>query len=131
MKILIDGDGCYSIEKTVDEARKKGIEVHVYCDTKHVITNDYASVHIVDWGRDAVDLRLLNDAEPGDIILTNDGGLASLACVRAARAMDFDGRPYTELDLCRRLDSRYFRARKKRGSRKQMNRYAGKSVCYA
>ena len=43
---------------------------------------DYSKIVTISKGRDAVDLALINDSEKGDVIVTQDYGVASLALGR-------------------------------------------------
>ncbi|MCR5330205.1 MAG: DUF188 domain-containing protein [Lachnospiraceae bacterium] len=67
----------------------------IYCDTTHDIHSDYSEVHIIDKGADMTDFRILSDCETGDIVITNDGGLASMVLSKRGRAINTYGRPYT------------------------------------
>ena len=96
MKILIDGDSCPVIQKTESLARQHKIKTHIYCDTSHDIRSDYSEVHIVDKGADVADFRILSDCEAGDIVITNDGGLASMVLSKRGKAINTYGRPYTD-----------------------------------
>lgn len=127
MKILIDGDSCNVINKTVKKASKKNIEVHIYCDTKHYIQNDYAIVHIIDAGPDAVDFAIANNVEKGDIVLTNDGGLAAMVKAKQGKPQKFCGAPYTDMDIQEALAQRYIRnVNLKRINTKNLNSHHGK-----
>ena len=47
MKILIDADGCPVVKETINIAKENTIEVVVFCDTSHIINNDYAKTVII------------------------------------------------------------------------------------
>ena len=53
------------------------------CDTNHVLTSEYSEVRIVGAGADAVDLALINLCKSGDIVVTQDYGVAALALGKA------------------------------------------------
>ncbi len=53
-------------------------------------------MHIVDKGADVTDFRILSDCEPGDIVITNDGALASMVLSKRGKAINTYGRPYTD-----------------------------------
>ncbi len=107
MKILIDGDSCPVIQKTESIARQHKIRTHIYCDTTHDIRSDYSEVHIVDKGADVTDFRILSDCEPGDIVITNDGALASMVLSKRGKAINTYGRPYTDEMIMTVLTARH------------------------
>ena len=108
-KILIDGDSCNTINKIVEKARRKNKSVHIYCDTQHYLQNDYATVHIIDEGPDAADFAIMNNTRRGDIIYTNDGGLAAMVMAKGGIAKRFNGHEYTDIDVSNALLHRYIR----------------------
>jgi len=114
MKILVDADACSVIKKIEDLARKNNIEVELFCDTNHVISSNYSKVRIVGAGSDAVDFAILNSCSKGDIVVTNDGGLASLVLAKKGYVVNSHGRNYTERDIDSILNSRYIMSKAKR-----------------
>ena len=77
LKILIDGDSCSKIDDTIHIAKKHDIPVHIYKDYDHELSNDYAEIHTVEVGSDSADFAIANNTDAGDIVVTNDTGLAS------------------------------------------------------
>ena len=84
MKILIDADGCPVVDIAVGTARKSGIECTIICDTAHSIKRDGAKTIIVDKGADSADFRLVNLVSRGDIVITQDYGLAAMCLSKCA-----------------------------------------------
>ncbi|MCR5324514.1 MAG: DUF188 domain-containing protein [Lachnospiraceae bacterium] len=107
MKILIDGDSCPVIKKAEFIARTHNIKTHIYCDTSHDISSDYSEVHIVDKGSDATDFRILSDCDAGDIVITNDGALASMVLSKRGKAINTFGRPYADTMIMTILTARH------------------------
>ena len=107
MKILIDGDSCPVIKRAESVARIHNIKTHIYCDTSHDIRSDYSTVHIVDKGADVTDFRILSDCAPGDIVITNDGALASMVLSKRGKAINTYGRPYTDEMIMTMLTARH------------------------
>ena len=91
MKILVDADACPVKEIIEKVAKQKNIEVVMYIDSSHILSSDYSKVVTISKGRDAVDLALINDSEKGDVIVTQDYGVASLALGRSAYAIGNSG----------------------------------------
>ena len=64
-------------------------------DTSHRIDDGYSRVITVDKGRDSADLRLANEMAKGDIVVTQDYGVAALALGKGCRAINQDCLLYT------------------------------------
>lgn len=93
--ILIDADGCPVVDLTVRAAREAGLDCLIVCDTSHVFDNPGAQTWIVSKGADSVDFALVNRVQPGDIVVTQDYGLAAMCLSRGARVLRQDGLEYT------------------------------------
>lgn len=94
MQILVDADACPVRAQIEDVARKYMVPVTMLCDTHHVLRSDYCRVRRVDAGKDAVDIALTNLCRPGDIVVTQDFGLASLVLNKGAYVIHHSGRAY-------------------------------------
>lgn len=114
MKILIDADGCPVVDITVRLSKKYALPCLILCDTSHEFHRDGAATIVFDQGADSVDYALVNQISPGDIVITQDYGLASMCLARKAVVLHQDGWAYTpdNIDalLLIRHDSRKFRA---------------------
>lgn len=95
VKLLIDADGC----PVVDIALRLGTEFRlpclILCDTSHDFRRTGAETLVFDKGADSVDFALVNRVNPGDIVITQDYGLASMCLARNARVLHQDGWEYT------------------------------------
>ena len=80
--ILIDADGCPVVDLTVRIGRVHGVPVRILCDTAHRIEREGAETLVFDKGADSVDFALVNRVQPGDIVITQDYGLASMCLAR-------------------------------------------------
>lgn len=49
------------------------------CDTNHVLSSDYSEVIVVGAGADAVDYKLISICHKGDIVVSQDYGVAAMA----------------------------------------------------
>ena len=78
MKILVDADACPVTGIVENIAKAHGLECILLCDTNHVIHSDYSQVKIIGAGADAVDFALLNLCQRGDIVVTQDYGVAAM-----------------------------------------------------
>ena len=95
MRVLIDADGCPVVDIALKITRERNIECHIFCDTCHIFEKEGAETHIVPKGADSADFALANFAKPGDIVITQDYGLASMVLSRGALCINQDGNEYT------------------------------------
>ena len=95
MKVLIDADACPVVDFAVNLCRRCQIECILFCDTAHEIRREGAQTLVFDKGADSVDFALVNRVLVGDIVVTQDYGLASMCLARGARVLHQDGWEYT------------------------------------
>ena len=95
MKILIDADGCPVVDICIKSAKRHGIECLILCDTSHIFEREGAKTVTVSKGADSVDFRIVNLLERGDIVVTQDYGLAAMCLARGASALNQNGLIYT------------------------------------
>lgn len=107
MKILIDGDGCPVTGIAVKTARTFGINAVIYCDTSHDMHAFEAEVVTVSKGADSADFALVNDARRGDIVITQDYGLAAMALAKNAIPITQNGMIINEWNIDSLLMSRH------------------------
>ena len=94
MRILIDADGCPVVDIAVRMAKKHNIECLILCDTAHVFEKDGAKTLTFSKGADSVDFALVNIARAGDVVITQDYGLAAMCLARSAIVISQDGMEY-------------------------------------
>lgn len=99
MKILIDADGCPVVDITVKLSTQRQIECLILCDTAHIIEKEGASTLIFSKGADSVDFALVNRVLPGDIVITQDYGLAAMCLSKNAIVINQDGMEYTDQNI--------------------------------
>lgn len=107
MKILIDADGCPVVDLTVRLAEKYGIECTILCDTSHEFNREGAKTVVVEKGADSVDFRIVNLVGEGDIVVTQDYGLAAMCLARKAIPVSQNGMVYTDKNIDQLLFTRY------------------------
>ena len=112
-QILVDADACPVIRIVERVAKAHGIPVTLLCDTNHVLTSDYAEVRVIGAGADAVDFALINMCRRGDVVVTQDYGVAALALGKGAYAIHQNGGLYTQDNIDQMLMERLL-ARKAR-----------------
>jgi len=107
MHILIDADGCPVVDIAVRIARQNSIECLIICDTSHVFEKEGAKTVTVSKGPDSVDFALVNMIQTGDIIITQDYGLAAMCLARRGIAVSQNGMIYDDSNIDALLYARY------------------------
>ncbi len=91
MKIFIDADGCPVVNETVNIAKEFKIPVVIVKNYAHVINNSYAELVTVDLSSDSVDYYIVNHMEKGDLVITQDNGLAAMALAKEGIVVNQNG----------------------------------------
>lgn len=107
MRILIDADACPVKEIAIDVAKQYDLEVILFFDTAHLYEDDYATVYIIDKGKDSVDYFLLSKLKEKDIVITQDYGLASLALTKKCFPISQNGTLFSTENIDGFLNRRY------------------------
>ena len=107
-KLLVDADGCPVVDATISIANAHNIPVVLICDTAHEMVRTGAETIVVSKGADAVDFVLVNRIRRGDIVVTQDYGLAAMALAKGGKPIDQNGRWYTDTNIDQLLYSRHF-----------------------
>ena len=121
MKIIIDGDACPGISIIEKIAQKNDIPVVIYCDINHFIQSDYSEVKVVESGFQSVDMYVMNATESGDIIISQDYGVAAICLSKKAKVINPKGYIYTEENIDRLLEERHLSQKIRRGGGKTSN----------
>lgn len=99
MKILVDADAC-PVKGIIEEiAMELHIPVLMFADTSHILTSNYSEIIMVSKAPDAVDFALINRAERGDVVVTQDFGVAAMALGKGAYAIHQNGKVYTDSSI--------------------------------
>lgn len=106
--IYVDEDACPVVKQIEIVAKSHNIPVTLFCDTNHVLKSDYSEVKIIGAGADAVDFAPVNSSRAGDIVVTQDYGVAAMALARGAYAINQDGWRYTNENIEGLLAKRHF-----------------------
>ena len=118
MKILVDADAC-PVTRIVEKiAKEYEIPCMLLCDTNHVLHSDYSEVKIVGAGADAVDFALLNLCQKGDIVVTQDYGVAAMILGKGACGIHQSGKWYTNENIDQMLMERHLAKKARMGKGK-------------
>lgn len=115
LKIYIDGDGCPVMKETIRVAHQFQIEVMIVCDAAHQIMIEGGETIVVMPGADAVDFEIVNRLNAGDLVITQDYGLAALVLAKKGLALNQNGKWYNDDNMTQLLSVRY-RSQKMRQS---------------
>lgn len=118
MKILVDADACPVTRIVEQVAQKENISCVLLCDTNHVLHSDYSEVKIIGAGADAVDFALLNLCQKGDVVVTQDYGVAAMILGKGAYGIHQSGRWYTNQNIDELLMQRHIAKKVRRSSKK-------------
>ena len=118
MQIYVDADACPVVGIVEKTARKYQIPVTLLCDTNHVLTSGYSEVIVVGAGADAVDYKLISLCRRGDIVVTQDYGVAAMALGKSAYAIHQSGKWYTDENIDQMLMERHLNKKARRASHK-------------
>lgn len=123
MELFLDADGCPVTALAVTLARQYHVPCTILCDTAHELAFPGARTITVSKGADSVDFALVNLVKKGDLVVTQDYGLAAMCLSRGAIPIRQDGMVYT----AENIDSLLFFRAAARKIRKAGGRLKGSS----
>ena len=126
MHIFIDADACPVVGIVEKTAKKYNLPVTLLCDTNHILYSDYSEVIVVGAGSDAVDYKLISICHKGDIVVSQDYGVAAMALGKGAYAIHQSGKWYTNDNIDQMLMERHLNKKARRGSHKNHLKGPGK-----
>ena len=118
MHIYVDADACPVVDIIEDKARKYKVSVTLLCDPNPVLSSAYSEVMLVGAGADAVDYKLISICRKGDIVVSQDYGVAAMALGKGAYAIHQSGKWYTNDNIDRMLMERHLNKKARRNSNK-------------
>ncbi len=99
MRILVDADGCPVVKIAMDICKKNNLQMIIICDNSHVFNLEGIQTIMVDKGADSADFRLVNLIKIGDIVITQDYGLAAMCLSRKAIVINQNGMFYNNSNI--------------------------------
>ena len=118
MQILVDADACPVKEIIVRLAKAKEIPVTMLIDTSHQLNDGYSRIITVDKEADSVDFALMGLLKKGDIVVTQDYGLAAMALGKEAKVINQNGLIYTNDNIDRLLMERHISGKARRSGKR-------------
>lgn len=118
MQIFVDADACPVVAIVEKIAKEHNVPVTLLCDTNHVLSSAYSEVVIVGAGADAVDYKLISICHKGNIVVSQDYGVAAMALGKGAYAIHQSGKWYTNDNIDQMLMERHLNKKARRSSHK-------------
>ncbi|MBQ3055810.1 MAG: DUF188 domain-containing protein [Oscillospiraceae bacterium] len=114
MQIYIDADGCPVVDEAIALCKAFSLPCTILCDTAHQIERDGARTLVCSKGADSVDFTLVNLIASGDVVVTQDYGLAAMCLARGTFPIHQDGYFYTNENIDALLLARHTSAKVRR-----------------
>ena len=107
MRVLIDADACPVVDIAIDISAECNLECILLCDTAHYFNREGARTVVLGQGTDSVDFALVNMVQKGDIVITQDYGLAAMCLARKSQVLNQNGMVYHDGNIDSLLTSRH------------------------
>ncbi|MHC5246894.1 YaiI/YqxD family protein [Enterococcus sp. LJL90] len=114
MQIFIDGDGSPVKDDVIELAGQAGFLVTIVTSVDHYTEKKYpafVSFVYVDKGLDSADFKIVGLIQKGDLLITQDYGLASLVLGKGVRVLHQTGLEFTQQNIENMLEARYYGAK--------------------
>ena len=107
-RIYVDADACPFKDVVIEIAAASGLGVTMVANYCHEIeAADHVEVVRVDRDPEAVDVAIANRTAPGDIVVTQDYGLAAVVLAKGVRALSPRGRIYEVSEIESLIEARH------------------------
>lgn len=114
MKIYVDADGCPVVDIAVKIAKEYNLEIVVVKNYAHLLDDDYAQIVTVDISNDSADYYIVNQVQKGDIVISQDYGLAAMALSKEALCINQNGLVISNKNIEGMLNSRHINQKLRR-----------------
>ncbi|SHJ99718.1 hypothetical protein SAMN02745248_01515 [Hathewaya proteolytica DSM 3090] len=121
MIIHVDADACPSKSLIEEICVKYEVELVYYCCFSNVFYSTQGKTILVDDGFQSVDMKIANSCKQGDIVITQDYGVASMVLGMGCLAINPNGIIYDEYNIDQMLETRYLSAKVRRGGGRVAN----------
>lgn len=121
MRIIVDADACPVKDIIINLTKGPKIPVILVSSINHYSLETYPS-HVstiyVEHGVDSADFKIIQLVKNGDLVVTQDYGLASLLLGKNCRIIHHLGFEYTNDNIDQMLQSRYLSAQARKSGQK-------------
>lgn len=107
VRIFVDADGCPVVQQAINLAKEFEIPITLVKNYAHVLNDNYAEIITVDTTADNVDYYIANHISKGDIVVTQDNGLAAMCLSRQAFPINQNGLIINDSNIITMLSSRH------------------------
>ena len=121
MRIIVDADACPGRDIIEVIAKENGIEVIMYCDFNHALYSEYSIIRYVDSGFQSVDMAVTNECKSGDLVVTQDYGVAAMCLGKKALSINPKGFIYDNESIEGLLFERHLSQKTRKGGGKTSN----------
>jgi uncharacterized protein YaiI (UPF0178 family) len=113
--ILVDADACPVKEEISSISHTYQLDVIFVASYSHVVKREIQGTWVyVDEGKESADLYILNHTRKGDVVVTQDLGLASMLVSRDVYVLSPRGKQYEENEMEHSLHMRFLSAKERR-----------------
>lgn len=113
-KVIVDADACPRACLLLLQKYQKTWHYRLLTIASVDHRVDHGDHVVVGKGRDAADLAVINHTARGDIVVTQDWGLAALVLGKGAHALSPSGRIYSDENIDFLLEERFVKAKHRR-----------------
>ncbi len=114
MKIVLDADATPVLKEVVAVASFAKIPLLIISDYNHHLETEYGTVILVDQAQDSADHAIISHTLNGDLVITQDYGLAALILSKKAYAMHHDGWFYKASNIDQLLTRRHLQQKQRK-----------------
>lgn len=114
MMIFVDADGCPVVDLAISIAKKYNLHITVVKNYAVEINSDYAEIVTVDISRDSADYYIVNRIQKGDIVITQDNGLAAMCLAKDALCINQNGYIINSYNIDAMLNRRHLNQKLRR-----------------
>lgn len=107
MTLWIDADGCPVVAVAARIAARFSVEAVIVKNYSHEIDSPTARIVTVDKGRDSADFYIANHLSSGDVVITQDNGLAAMVLAKHGLCLNQNGIRITDDTIGQLLDRRH------------------------
>lgn len=107
LKVFIDGDSSPVLQIVENICKENKIDLVIVKNYNHDISSDYAEVLNVDNDKEAADIKIMNLVNKGDIVVSQDYGLAAMVLGKGAYVINQNGKIINQNNVDFLLNRRY------------------------
>jgi len=112
--VYVDADACPVKEEISETCKLYSVDIFFIASYAHVTNQSDEHWVYVDSEKESADLYIVNHARTGDVVITQDHGLASLLTDRGIQVLSPRGVKFSESEMNHTLFKRYLSAKQRR-----------------